>query len=124
MYQPDPGCEEFPIAQISPGLATQISSTFGQLRNKPAHLELPYAHALARNIIDGDACRIWNNYGEVRCTAIINRDLKPGVAVIAKGFWRKHTTNGFTANAVIPETFADLGGQAAFNDARVQIEKR
>jgi hypothetical protein len=28
-----------------------------------------------------------------------------------------------TSNALIPEAFADLGGQAAFNDARVQIAK-
>ena len=124
MYQADPGSEDFPIALISPALATQISSTFGQLRKKPAQLELALADAAARNIVDGDACRIWNNYGEVHCAAVINRDLKPGVAVIAKGYWRKHTSNGFTANALIPENFADLGGQAAFNDARVQIAKR
>jgi hypothetical protein len=31
--------------------------------------------------------------------------------------------NGRTANAVIPEGFADLGGQIAWNDARVQVER-
>jgi hypothetical protein len=41
--------------------------------------------------------------------------------VLAKGLWRKHTANGHTANALIPETLADLGGQAAYNDARVDI---
>jgi hypothetical protein len=29
-----------------------------------------------------------------------------------------------TANALIPQAFADLGGQAAYNDARVQVAKR
>jgi anaerobic selenocysteine-containing dehydrogenase len=123
-YQPDPLTDEYPIALISPALATQISSTFGQLRNKPAHVELALSDAQQRGITDGDTCRIWNRLGEVLCNAVVNRDLKPGVAVIAKGYWRKHTRNGYTANALIPETFADLGGQAAFNDARVQIERR
>ena len=123
-YQVDPDSEVFSIALLSPALAAKISSTFGQLRNKPAQLELAHADALARNIVDGDACQIWNNYGEVRCAAVINHDLKPGVAVIAKGYWRKHTSNGFTANALITAASAGVGGQAAFNDARVQIEKR
>ncbi len=123
-YQPDPSTDEFPLALISPALATQISSTFGQLRQKAAQVELSLADAQQRGVADGDLCRVWNNYGEVVCAAVVNRDLKPGVALIAKGYWRKHTRNGLTANALIPETFADLGGQAAFNDARVQVAKR
>jgi hypothetical protein len=45
------------------------------------------------------------------------------VCVLAKGLWRKHTDNGYTSNALIPPTLADLGGQAAFNDARVDVER-
>ena len=41
-YQPDPGTERFPIALISPAIAQQISSTFGQLRKAPATVELVY----------------------------------------------------------------------------------
>jgi hypothetical protein len=37
--------------------------------------------------------------------------------------WRKHTENGFTSNVLIPPTFADLGGQAVYNDARVEVAK-
>ncbi len=40
-----------------------------------------------------------------------------------KGVWRRHTANGFTSNALTPDTLADLGGGACFNDARVQVEK-
>jgi hypothetical protein len=43
--------------------------------------------------------------------------------VLAKGLWRKHTANGYTANALIPPSYADLGGQGAFNDARIQVAK-
>jgi hypothetical protein len=43
--------------------------------------------------------------------------------VIPKGLWRKHSDNGLTANALIPQTFADLAGQAAYNDARVEVAR-
>ncbi len=122
-YKPDPGTAEFPLALISPALATQISSTFGQLRSAPAVLELAASDAAARGIRSGDAVRIWNTHGEVYCAATIARDVRPGVCVLPKGLWRKHTTNGLTSNALIPAAYADLGGQAAYNDARVQVER-
>ena len=52
------------------------------------------------------------------------RRLDPARArsLLPKGLWRKHTANGFTANALAPDTLTDLGGGACFNDARVQVE--
>jgi hypothetical protein len=37
--------------------------------------------------------------------------------------WSHHTRNGNTVNALVPDHVADLGGQAAYNDARVQVAK-
>jgi anaerobic selenocysteine-containing dehydrogenase len=122
-YRADPATAEFPLALISPALATQISSMFGQLRKAPAALEMAPSDATARGIHDGDRVRIWNAHGEVRCRVRISPDIRAGVCVLPKGLWRKHTENGFTANALIPPAFADLGGQAAYNDARVQVAK-
>jgi anaerobic selenocysteine-containing dehydrogenase len=121
VYKPDPATPRFPLALISPALSTQISSTFGQLRTKEAELVIHPDDAGPRGIRSGAAVRIWNDLGEVRCTAEVSRDVRPGVVSLAKGFWRKHTRNGFTANALIPETLADLGGQACYNDARVEV---
>jgi anaerobic selenocysteine-containing dehydrogenase len=120
-YKPDPGTAQFPLSLVSPALATQISSTFGQLRDKPAELELSATDAAARGIRTGAMVRVWNQLGEVRCVARVATSVRNGVVVMNKGFWRKHTANGHTANALIPETLADLGGQAAFNDARVEV---
>src|SRR5690606_19882801 len=111
------------LALISPALATQISSYFGQLRSAPAHLELSPADAAARGIASGDTVRIWSAHGEVRCAATSSPDVREGVCVLPKGLWRKHTQNGYTANALIPPGVADLGGQGTFNDARVQVER-
>ncbi|MBA3451840.1 MAG: molybdopterin-dependent oxidoreductase [Deltaproteobacteria bacterium] len=123
-YHPDPRSEEFPLALISPALATQISSTFGQLRSAQASLELSINDAAVRGIQTGDAIRVWNLHGEVHCIAKVASEIRDGVVVLPKGLWRKHTANGYTSNALIPPNVADLAGQATFNDARVQVARR
>ena len=47
----------------------------------------------------------------------------PGTVSLPKGLWRRHTANGYTSNALVPDTLTDLGGGACFNDARVQVER-
>ncbi len=120
-YQPDPGSARYPLALISPAIAQQISSTFGQLRRAPVAVELASADAAARGITDGADVRIWNDLGEVLCTARLSPHVRPGVAVLPKGLWRHHTANGSSSNALIPQGLADLGGGPVYNDARVEI---
>jgi anaerobic selenocysteine-containing dehydrogenase len=122
-YRADPRTDEYPLALISPALSTLISSTFGQLRKAPAELELSPGDAAARGITSGDWVRAWNGHGEVECRAKVAAELRDGVCLIAKGLWRRHTRNGYTANALIPPGLADIAGQAAYNDARVQVAK-
>jgi anaerobic selenocysteine-containing dehydrogenase len=122
-YKPDPRSTEYPLALISPALSTQISSYFGQLRKEPATLDMSPADAGARGIKTGDAIKVWNAQAEVHCVARVTADMREGVCLMPKGLWRKHSRNGLTSNALIPPAFADLGGQAAFNDARVQVAK-
>src|SRR5262249_15051452 len=105
-YKPDPGSQDFPLALISPAMSTQISSYFGQLRTAPGAVEMSTADATARGLKSGDRVRVWNALGEVRCTVKVSADVAAGVCVLNKGLWRKHTANGFTANALIPAAFA------------------
>ena len=86
-------------------------------------LELHPDDAAARGIGDGDAVRVWNGGGEVRCLARVNAALKPGVVVLPKGLWSHNTLSGTTANTLAPDTLTDLGGGACFNDARVEVER-
>ena len=79
--------------------------------------------ANARGLQEGDGVRVFNNLGEVRCNVAVGGWIRPGAVVLPKGLWRKHTANGYTANALAPDTLTDLGGGACFNDARVQVEK-
>jgi anaerobic selenocysteine-containing dehydrogenase len=79
--------------------------------------------AAARGLSDGDKVRIFNALGEVRCGLQVGTWVRPGTVVLPKGLWRKHTANGFTANALAPDSLTDLGGGACFNDARVDVRR-
>ena len=78
--------------------------------------------AAARHLDDGAPVRIFNALGEVRCNLQIGSWIRPGTVSLPKGLWRRHTSNGYTTNALVPDTLTDLGGGACFNDARVQVE--
>lgn len=121
-WQPDPGTPRYPLALISPALGTTISSTFAQLIPGIVPVEIHPDDAAARGIKDGASVRIHNELGEVLTTARISTDISPGVVNLPKGLWARHTRNGSTANALSPATHSDLGGNACFNDARVEIE--
>ena len=122
-YQPDPATAEYPLALISPASERTISSTLGELSRPDVRLELNPEDAEARGIEEGDAIRVWNGLGEMRINAHVSVLVKRGIVTMPKGVWRRHTKNGYTSNALTPDSLSDLGGGACFNDARVQVEK-
>ena len=121
-YRPRGGEDRFPLTLISPATSRTVSSTFGQLHRRPAKLEMHPSDAAARGL-DGSErqVRVFNELGEVVCGLRLNDGLRRGVVVLAKGLWSHQTISGTTANAVAPDTLADLGGGACFNDARVEV---
>jgi anaerobic selenocysteine-containing dehydrogenase len=122
-YQPDPGTAEYPLALITPASERTISSMLGELPRPEVRLVIHPADAGPRALGDGDAVRVFNALGEVRCSITVGTWIRPGTVALPKGLWRKHTANGYTANALAPDTLTDLGGGACFNDARVQVER-
>ena len=122
-FQDDPGDARHPLALISPATGRRINSTLGQLERGQVALEIHPADAGPRGIAAGDALRVWNDLGEVRVAARLNPDLRPGVVYLPKGLWSHNTASGTTANALAPDTYADLGQGACFNDARVEVER-
>ena len=79
-----------------------------------------YTTALGRNISPRHVCNTGTTIGK---DVEVMRPLRPGVALIAKGLWSRHTRNGSTSNALVPDTLTDLGGGACYNDARVEVER-
>ncbi len=122
-YRQDPGTEHAPLALISPATGRTVNSTFGQLHRRQVAIELHPDDAAARGLTGGEAVRVWNDSGEVRCLLKISRDLRPGVAFLPKGLWSHNTQNGATATALAPDTLTDVAGGACFNDARVEVER-
>jgi anaerobic selenocysteine-containing dehydrogenase len=122
-YLPIATREEFPLTLISPSTSKAISSTLYQLVRDTVPVELHPEDARERGLGDGDVVRMFNQSGEVRSTLKINDELRPGVAVLPKGIWARHTHNGQSSNALAPDTLSDLGAGACFNDTRVQIER-
>ena len=122
-YQPDPATAEFPLALITPASERTISSTLAELPRPEVRLLMHPDDAAARGLEEGDAVRVFNALGDVRCPVTVGSWIRRGTVSLPKGLWRRHTANGYTANALCPDTLTDLGGGACFNDARVQVEK-
>lgn len=121
-YQADPATERFPLTLISPATERMISSSLGEIYDHTARVDIHPADAVRRGIESGSRVRIFNDLGEVTVEARVSEIVRPGTLALAKGLWRRHTSNGKTSNAVVPDTLTDLGGGACFNDARVEIE--
>jgi anaerobic selenocysteine-containing dehydrogenase len=94
-----------------------------ELPRPDVRLQMHPADAVARGLKDGDAVRIFSPLGEVRCNLQVGPWMRPGTVSLPKGLWRKHTANGYTSNALVPDTLTDLGGGACFNDARVEVRR-
>lgn len=77
--------------------------------------------AAERGVAEADDIRVFNALGEVRCKVTLGSWIRRGTVSLPKGIWRKHTANGFTGTALVPDTLTDIGGGACFNDARVQV---
>jgi anaerobic selenocysteine-containing dehydrogenase len=122
-YQADPSTPAFPLTLISPASERTITSTLAELPRPEVRLLMHPDDAEARGLKDRDAVRVFNELGEVRCNLQVGAWIRTGTVMLPKGLWRKHTVNGFTANALAPDTLTDLGGGACFNDARVQVER-
>ena len=120
-YQPDPATDEYPLTLISPSSDRTISSTLGELPRTDVALLMHPADAAARGLDEGDCVRVFNELGDVHCPLSVTPSIRPGTVSLPKGLWRRSTKNGWTANALAPDTLTDLGGGACFNDARVQV---
>jgi anaerobic selenocysteine-containing dehydrogenase len=120
-YQPDPGSDAYPLALISPASERSVTSTLAELPRPEIRLLMHPDDASDRSLNEGDSVRVFNALGEVRIKVQIGVWIRPGTVMLPKGLWQRHTANGYTANALAPDTLTDLGGGACFNDARVQV---
>jgi anaerobic selenocysteine-containing dehydrogenase len=119
-----PPADGYPLALITPASGRLISSTLGEFNLRELEVALHPTEAERRGLAAGDAVRVWNELGEVHCRLAVSSRVRPGVAAMPKGAWRKSSANGSTAAALCPDTAQVVGDAACFNDARVEIAAR
>jgi anaerobic selenocysteine-containing dehydrogenase len=110
-----------PITLITPATSRTISSMFGNIEPASPDLHLHPSDAATRGLSTGDLASITNGKHTMEATVAIDPGLRPGVATMPKGMWRRDGYQGFTANVFAPDHLADLAGGATFNDARVEV---
>ncbi len=120
--------DDRPLTLLSPATPRTINSMFGELDDGAPPVHLHPDDAAARGIGDGDPVRVRGGAGGgtavvLEVVARLDPDLRPGVATLPKGAWRRCFPGGLTANAFAPDALADLAGGATFNDARVEVER-
>lgn len=115
--------EGYPLALISPASGKLITSSLGEYNLPKLETMIHPDDAKERGIEQGDSIRVYNDLGEVICTAKVTTRIARGVACMPKGAWRKASQNGMTSTALCPTTVNVVGGAACFNDARVEIAK-
>jgi anaerobic selenocysteine-containing dehydrogenase len=112
---------DLPITLITPATSRTTSSMFGSIAPANADLHLHPHDAAARGLTAGDRVRITDGRHTIEAVLAVDAALRPGLATMPKGMWRKDGHDGFTANVFAPDHLADLAGGASFNDARVEV---
>ncbi len=118
--EPDDG---YPLALVSAASGRLINSTLGETHVDILEATLHPRDAEARALSRGDRVRVFNRQGEVHCVLRISDRVRPGVAAMPKGAWRRSSLNGATATALCPDAAQVVGDAACFNDARVEVAK-
>jgi anaerobic selenocysteine-containing dehydrogenase len=121
-YDPEPADPAHPLTLISPSTERSVCSTLAEYGFREAWVEIHPDEAAARGLHDGQQVRVRNALGEMRVPLRLNAGLRPGVALIPKGTWRRHSRNGACGTALVPDYVSPLSGGACYNDARVEVE--
>ncbi|MGH2688521.1 MAG: molybdopterin dinucleotide binding domain-containing protein, partial [Actinomycetota bacterium] len=121
-YLPPPVDADLPLVLISPASEKAVTSQlFEQVRERTATVVIAPVEARKRGLREGDRVLLRNSFGRVAAILAVSAELPPGVASLPKGLWRRHTLNGWTSNALVPDHVDAVGGGACYNDARVEI---
>ncbi len=86
-------------------------------------LDIHEKDAEKRGIADGDEIKVFNKRGIVILTASIRKKVKPGVVCMPQGFWPTLMKGGSSANALTDDLLTDMGGSAALQETRVEVQK-
>ena len=116
--------DPYPLTLLTPSTHKTINSMFGEFQPADPSIHVHPDDAAARGLATGDPVVVRNDRAAITTTVTVDPDVRPGVASMPKGLWRKDFVDGFTPNALCPDTLSDLGDGACFNDTRVEVARR
>jgi anaerobic selenocysteine-containing dehydrogenase len=116
----------YPLAMISPPARNFLNSSFvnvDSLRSPigEPRLDIHPDDAAARQIVDGERVRVFNDRGEIALTARVTDRARPGVVVGLSIWWKKLAADGRNTNQLTSQALTDLGRAATFYDCLVDV---
>ena len=123
-----PDAARFPLQLMTPKHHTRfLNSGYSHLpKHGPAEggpfVELDAVDAAARGLTDGGTARVFNDRASLELPVRITTRLRPGLASIPWGWWRRHHPDGQVANDLTNDTLTEWGGGVAYSDTLVQVE--
>lgn len=124
----DASSQNFPLKVLSNASHYFIGSSFQSverlqaMQSRPT-FEISVEDASARDIADGDLCRLYNAQGETYGHAVIVGGILPGVIGTQKQIRGSSTAGGVNVNALNTETLTDFGFAPSFYSVLAEIEK-
>jgi anaerobic selenocysteine-containing dehydrogenase len=118
----------YPLAMISPPARNFLNSTFVNvmsLRDTEGepYLDMHPQDAHARDILNGDMVRTFNDRGSMIMKARVTDKTRAGLVVGLSIWWKKYAGDGKNANELTSQRLTDMGRAATFYDVLVQVEK-
>ena len=116
----------YPLAMISPPARNFLNSSFvnvDSLRSPigEPRLDIHPDDAAARQIVEGERVRVFNDRGEITLTARVTDRARPGVVVGLSIWWKKLAADGRNTNQLTSQALTDLGRAATFYDCLVDV---
>jgi anaerobic dimethyl sulfoxide reductase subunit A len=126
----DPLTKKYPLQLITTHFLRRAHTQFDNLpwlrEIQTQAISIHPADASARNILDGDPVRVFNDRGEMILPARVTERVMPGVVDLPQGAWFDPDKNGIdrggSAN-VLTRDEPSPGGALPSNTALVQVEK-
>jgi anaerobic selenocysteine-containing dehydrogenase len=121
-YRPATVDEQLPFALLTPKTAPRfLNSSYSHhhaAREPAPCVEVHEKDAASLGVAHGDVVRVHNPRGELRLPVRVSARVRPGVVAVPWGWWG----DDHAANALTPDTPADVGGGVAYYSARVAID--
>ena len=126
--QDTPLARKYPLALIAGADHYFLNSLFANVekqlkRTGPPAVRIHPEDAAARDLVNGQEARIFNDRGSFVATVEVTDRVRRGLVASTKGRWPGLVSGHSTVNATVDERDSDMGGGAVYHDNRVEVAR-